>query len=136
MMMRCCLAAFLLTLSACASITEGSTQQIAVRSTPPHAACELVRDGKTLTTIESAPATVTVEKSSSDITVTCRKPGYDPGREVLKATLDRNIVANVLMTAGIGYAVDSATGAAHHYRSQITVELFKIHGQSKAEAKP
>src|SRR5689334_16731418 len=114
-MIRRCLAACLLALSGCATITEGSTQQIAIKSDPPHASCELVRNGATLMKIDSAPATVTVEKSPDDITVTCTKPGYDPGREILKPTLDRNVVANVLMTAGVGYAVDSATGATHRY---------------------
>src|SRR5215469_16450448 len=69
-----CLTASMFT--GCATIMEGTGQSVAISTTPPGAACSVIREGQTLGQVTSTPGSVRVDKSKNDLTVTCSKQGY------------------------------------------------------------
>src|SRR5579859_6355990 len=62
--------AAVLAVAGCSTLTEGTTQDIAITTTPPDATCNLTRDGQLIGTVGRTPGTVTVDRSTSDIIVT------------------------------------------------------------------
>jgi len=114
-------------LSGCVSVFEGTSQDIAVNSTPPGATCVFEREGQQIGTIVSTPGTLTVRKSKFDITVTCNKPGYQQSALInnsgTTAAIAANIIVDVLLTAGISSIVDSANGADNKYEETMNFNL-------------
>lgn len=109
-------------LCGCASIFDGTTQQISAVTTPPGARCTFWRNGGLVADIASTPGAVTIEKSKVDLFVVCDKPGYTPATYVNKSGLAAATYANVL-TLGLAWAVDSSRGADNKYESQVTLQL-------------
>ena len=60
----------------CASIFDGTTQQISISTTPSDARCKLMRLGASIGEISSTPGVVTIRKTKHDITIVCSKSGY------------------------------------------------------------
>lgn len=111
-------------LSACATMSVGTNQQITVNSEPSAARCELIREGVQVGIVSSTPNIILVERSSSDITVICSKDGWGNGAEVLVSQENKGATAaNVIGTLGIGLLVDGATGALFSYPPSIMVAL-------------
>ena len=63
----------LVSLSACSSIIEGTSQEILVNTNPAGANCSLVREGTSIGRIDPTPGAVTIKKTKHDITVECSK---------------------------------------------------------------
>lgn len=106
----------------CSTLTEGTTQDIAVTSTPSGATCTFTRDGQTIGTVSRTPGRLTVDRSSSDIEIACNKPGFGDGAYTDKADLAVATLSNV-MTAGVGFAVDLASGAGSKYNGTVDIAL-------------
>jgi len=109
-------------LSGCATIVEGTTQSVSVSSTPEQGAqCTLVNSQGTwyITT----PGSTTVHKTKTDLSVTCARPGYEPGHVVAVAHFGATTLANVIAGGVVGVGVDAASGANFHYDSPIMVAL-------------
>ena len=109
-------------LSGCASIFEGTTQQISVRTTPAGARCTFWRNGGLIADIPSTPGAVTIEKTKVDLFIVCDKPGYASATYVNRSGLAVATYANVL-TLGLAWAVDSSRGADNKYEGQIDLSL-------------
>lgn len=109
-------------LTACASIFEGTSQQIAVRTTPSGARCTFWRNGGLVADIPSTPGTVTVQKTKVDLFIVCDKPGYASATYVNRSGLAAATYANVL-TLGLAWAVDSSRGADNKYEGEIELSL-------------
>ncbi len=112
-------------LSGCATIMEGSTQNIKVSTNPSGARCIIKNGEKTLATIEETPDFVDVKKLKSDVTITCEKPGYAPMQKTLVSDFSRmtagNLVFGLVSLPGIG--VDAATGAINKYDDRVELKL-------------
>ena len=65
-------------LSACSSIIEGTSQEIAVNTNPPGAMCRFEREGTVIATIPVTPAATTIKKTKHDIT-SLREGGTSDG---------------------------------------------------------
>jgi len=111
------------TLSGCASITQGTDQQVAITTTPAGARCELSRAGSIVAVADPTPEIVTIDKSRKDITVACSKSGYDTTSGILGSDIAGMTFGNLLAGGVIGFAVDAGTGAMSKYDNQITVPL-------------
>jgi len=107
----------------CSTLTEGTTQNITVTTTPPGALCTLTRDGQAIATISQTPGAVTVDRSTSNILVTCHKGGFGDANYTDQADLAAATLSNV-MTAGVGFAVDFATGAGSKYNGTVDIDLM------------
>jgi hypothetical protein len=106
----------------CASIFEGTSQQIAVKTTPPGARCTFWRNGGLVADIPSTPGTVTIQKTKVDLFIVCDKPGYASASYVNRSGLAMATYANVL-TFGLAWAVDSSRGADNKYEGEIELSL-------------
>jgi hypothetical protein len=109
-------------LTGCASIFEGTSQQIAVRTAPSGARCTFWRNGGLVADIPSTPGTVTVQKTKVDLFVVCDKPGFASATYVNRSGLAVATYANVL-TLGLAWAVDSSRGADNKYEGEIELSL-------------
>lgn len=118
-----------LILSSCSSITQGTTQDITVNTNPTDASCVLEREGREIGRVHNTPGTVNVSKTKHDITVICDKPGYQTATYINDSGWESGsgaagIALDVILTAGISSAIDSATGADNRYESPVNVTLL------------
>ncbi len=122
-------------LAACATAIEGTTQDIAVITIPAGAVCVLDRDGKQIGAISATPGSSHIEKSKYDITITCKKEGFEDAVVVdesgTAAASVGSFVADSVITGGLLGAADSISGADNKYDSTMTITLV-----AKAAAHP
>ena len=109
-------------LSGCASIFEGTTQQISVSTTPAGARCTFWRNGTLISDIAATPGSVTIRKTKDDLTIICDKRGYGTATYVNHSGLAMATFANIL-TAGLAWAYDSTRGADNKYEGQVSLAL-------------
>src|SRR3954471_22754973 len=73
--------------SGCASIFEGTTQQISVNTTPSGARCTFWKNGALIGDIAETPGSLRIRKSKDDLFIVCDKPGYAAATFVNKSGL-------------------------------------------------
>lgn len=108
--------------SGCASIFEGTTQQISVTTTPAGARCTFWRNGTLISDIASTPGSATIRKTRDDLTIVCDKRGYGTATYINHSGLAMATFANIL-TAGLAWAYDSTRGADNKYEGQVSLAL-------------
>jgi hypothetical protein len=109
-------------LGGCASIFEGTTQQISVNTNPAGARCTFWKNGALVADVASTPGSVTIRKSKDDLFIVCDKPGYASATFINKSGLAMATFANIL-TAGLAWAVDSSRGADNKYQGEVNMAL-------------
>jgi hypothetical protein len=126
-------------LIACATITKGTTQLVAI-DTPgaPGTTCTIqTKDGSQLVT---TPGSVTLSKGSAALPVSCTKECYLPGSGVIASNTEAMAAGNVVFGGLIGLGVDAATGAMNKYADQVTVAMIPDQscrrGEPPARAQP
>lgn len=112
--------------SGCATITTGQNQSLSVESrakgtTVAGAACKLQNDKGTW--FVTTPGSVTVNRSYSDIAVSCTHEKHEAGSVVVPSTTKAMVFGNVIIGGVIGAAVDIGTGSAYDYPTLISVEF-------------
>jgi hypothetical protein len=110
-------------LSGCGTITQGTTQDIAITTSPPGGHCELDRRGEHVVSLYSTPSSVIVDKSTKDIVLTCAKPGYQTASLNLESDPSLGLFGNAIIGGLIGVGIDYATGAANKYPNSAFVPL-------------
>ena len=87
-------------------------------------------DGRDMGTVGSTPGKLTVRKSKYDLTVTCKKQGYQDAAYVnnsgTSATIAANVAVDLLLTAGMSSIVDSANGADNKYDSVVNITMIPL----------
>lgn len=115
-------------LSGCATVFEGTSQEITVVTNPPGAVCVFDRQGYEVGRIQNTPGTANIRKSKYDLTIKCDKPGFAEAQYLnhsgTTATIAGNVAADLLLTAGISSIVDSADGADNKYDSAVNITLL------------
>lgn len=106
----------------CASIIDGTSQTISIDSNPPHASCQLINNGRVVGNVQT-PGRIVVEKTKYDINITCEKEGYQAATATLTSEIEDSTWGNIILGGGIGWAIDSASGADNSYADQLTVTL-------------
>ena len=124
------LVAICVSASACASLVgEGSSQNIAIMTTPAGATCVLTRHGDNIGKVET-PGNILVKRRKYDITIKCNKPGYAEAEYLnhsgLSSMVAGNVAADLLLTGGISSIVDSANGADNEYTGTVVLSLNPI----------
>jgi hypothetical protein len=116
--------AALFVLSACATITTGTSQPLTV-VTPyaDNASCQLRDTAGGSWYIKETPNTVTVTKGDGPMTITCEKAGYNNGVTVLNEKFQGATLGNIILGGGVGVIVDAASGAAQEYPKDVKVYL-------------
>ena len=116
------LLALLLT-SACATVTTGTTQSVTITSEPTGATCRLERDGATVGVVNPTPGSITISRSTRDLTVRCERPGNQPGIRTISASFQAMTLGNIILGGVVGIVVDAASGAVGQYEPNIHVVL-------------
>jgi len=107
-------------LNSCASIVTGSNQVITIE-TPncPGATCRLTNNDGTYF-INSTPSTISINKSRSDLMVSCYKDRESNSRLTsASSSIEGMAFGNILIGGIIGGGVDMVTGAAYNYPNFI-----------------
>ena len=110
-------------LSGCGTITQGTSQNITITSTPPGGHCDLNRKGEHVATLDATPGVVKVDKTKNDILLTCKLAGYQDASANLESGYGAGTFGNIILGGGIGWAIDSATGADNKYPSTANVQF-------------
>jgi hypothetical protein len=110
-------------LEGCSSVIEGTSQEILVNTNPAGANCALERQGKTIARIPQTPGGATIKKTKYDIMVRCTKDGYQEATFLNHSGAAGATFGNIILGGGIGWAVDSASGADNKYDSPVNVSL-------------
>jgi hypothetical protein len=115
-------AAFAVMLVACATITRGTTQVVAI-DTPgaPGATCTLQTQNGPQVVV--TPNAVTLNKGSNPIPIQCTKDCYVLGSSIIPVNAEAMSAGNVILGGVIGLGVDAATGAMNKYPDIITVSM-------------
>jgi hypothetical protein len=111
----------------CSTLTEGTSQTIAVETTPRGATCSLTRDGQLVGTVDETPGTAVVERGQDDIEIACVRTGVGQGNFTDHSDVAAAAFSNAI-TAGVGFAVDYATGAYRKYQSDVKIALDRPRG--------
>ncbi|HEY4140920.1 MAG TPA: hypothetical protein VGM57_05870 [Pseudolabrys sp.] len=117
-----------LALAACATVTRGTTQVVAV-NTPgvPGATCTLT-SAAIGSQLVVTPGTIALEKSKEEISVRCTKECYTEGAGVIASNLEGMTAGNIILGGVIGFGVDAASGAMNKYSPEIQVVMTPIQG--------
>jgi hypothetical protein len=102
----------------CASIVSGQSQIVSV-STPfcPDAECTLTNPEGTY--YVKTPGTLSIDREYDDLTVACKKEGFQPSNISVSSSTKGMAFGNILLGGVIGAGVDMGTGAAYDYPSEI-----------------
>lgn len=104
------------TLSACATLTGGHEQQIAVNTTPAGAKC-LFTNGQENWAVEMTPGAVSLPRAYQTIQVTCSLAGFEQARATLEPKTRGRAYGNILLL-GLPTLVDASTGAGYEYEPE------------------
>lgn len=110
-------------LSACSTISDGTTQEILVNTNPDGANCALMREGVAVARVNPTPGSAMVQKTKHDITIVCTKSGFTQATFMNKSGVAANTFGNIILGGGIGWAIDSATGADNKYTSPVNITM-------------
>jgi hypothetical protein len=123
--MRYALLLTLLVVTSCASIVEGTSQTLTINTSPEGANCKFMREGRVIGEIPSTPGSVVVEKTKHDINVECTKKGYQKVSFINQSGSEGATWGNIIAGGGIGWAIDSASGADNKYQEVMNITLAK-----------
>jgi len=117
-----------LSLISCSSITQGTSQDIFISTSPGGASCTLEREGVEIAKIANTPGSVNVDKTKHDIEIICSKDGYESATYLNEsgwesASGGAGIALDVFLTLGVSSAIDSATGADNKYEESVYITL-------------
>ena len=117
-------ASILISLTGCATITQGTQQAISFKLEPKDTICEVSRvgDGK-LGRVSSSSSTLYVGKDKDDIIVVCNAPGYEQSTTKVVSGATGAGVTGVLLDFGI---TDMITGAMYRYPEDVTISLSPV----------
>ncbi len=115
-----------LLVSAFSSIVDGTTQEILVNTNPDGASCNLIRENITVAQIVSTPAATTIEKTKHDLRIECTKDGFHKAVYFNKSDVAGATFGNIILGGGIGWAIDSASGADNKYTSPVNLTLVPL----------
>ena len=114
----------LVLMTGCATIVKGTTQNVAIETPGVEGAeCELSSPGIGTKTVVT-PATLELEKSQHNVSVTCRKRCYQDGVGVIASYTEGMAAGNVVIGGVIGLGVDAATGAMNKYADRTSILIF------------
>ena len=133
------LGAAVVALSGCATIIEGTSQEIMVVTNPPGATCVLEREGQAIASISSTPSAALIKKTKHDIMIRCNRPGFEEAvfldhSGLASGSVAGNVAADLLLTGGLSSIIDSASGADNKYDSPVNITMIPKSAMPMASA--
>ena len=115
-------------IAGCATIVKGTSQAVAIDTPGANGAtCELTSPAIGTQTV-TTPASLVLEKSQHNVSVTCRKHCFQDGVGVVASYSEGMAAGNVLVGGLIGLGVDAATGAMNKYADRTSITMIPIQG--------
>lgn len=116
------IAAALLAVTACSTVTTGTTQMVTL-DTPlaAGAKCTMTDMEKRVYQVPATPTSLVVEKGDGPMTIVCEKDGYEKANALIDEEFAGATLGNILIGGGIGILIDAASGAAQRYPDKLTV---------------
>lgn len=113
-----------ISLSGCATLIEGTDQQIVVRPDQASTSCAGTRQDRPIFITFPGHDVVTVSKSRNAIDLTCNAPGFSTGHQ----TIESSVTAwGVTSMAAVDFGItDYATGALNKYPDAVDVKLVPL----------
>jgi phosphoketolase len=112
-------------LSGCASIVEGTTQSLAVTTSPIEGAkCVLTSSEGTY--FVTTPGNAIVHKTKNDLNVVCKHDGFADGTKAVTPHFVGTTAGNIIAGGLVGIAVDAATGADFAYPEEIHIDMQSL----------
>ena len=108
---------------ACATIVEGTSQDIVVTTVPGGATCEFERLGSVVGMVDATPGTIHVSKSKDSIVVSCTKEGHLSATEVISSSFGGATLGNILLGGVVGVVIDASSGANNKYPDTVSLAL-------------
>jgi hypothetical protein len=120
------IAALGFSVAGCATIVTGSSEDIAVQTTPVSGATCVLSNLEGSWQVVT-PAVAHVQRGLEDLQVTCTMPGYEEAWRNIASRWNDWTLANVA-NFGVGFGVDSYTGAidAYPHSVQLTIHPAPI----------
>ena len=116
-------------LGGCASVFEGTSQDINVVTNPMGARCAFKReDGMDVGVLESTPGKLTVRKSKYDLTITCTKAGYQPAAYVNNSGTTAIFINQLREKIGVMFGSPETTtgGRALKFYASVRLDVRRI----------
>lgn len=97
-----------------------------MNTNPQGANCAFEREGITIARVAPTPGAATIKKTKHDILVKCSKDGYHEATYFNKSDVAGATVGNIILGGGIGWAIDSASGADNKYETPMNITLVPL----------
>jgi hypothetical protein len=123
----------LILLSSCSSIIEGTSQEIIINTTPAGADCSLERQNISIARVNPTPGSTIIKKTKYDIMIRCNRTGYQEATYFNKSGSAGATFGNIAAGGGIGWAIDSASGADNKYDSPVNITLVPEEKKSSSK---
>ena len=118
--------------SGCASIVEGTTQSVAITSSPQDAKCILTNSEGTW--YVTTPGNAQVHKTKNNLDVVCAKSGFRDGHRTIESSFNAVTVGNLVAGGVGGLVIDAATGADFNYPPEVNIQLEPDNSAPQANA--
>lgn len=110
-------------LCSCATIVSGSSQRVAVDTSPEGADCRVSQGGVPVGEVQRTPGAVLVQRGAGMVQVSCAKPGYQAAQQADTSNINAWVFGNLVIGGLVGVVVDLATGSAYHYGPNVMVAM-------------
>ena len=117
----------------CATVTSGGFQSIDIRTEPEGADCRFMREGDTVARVNPTPGPILIGKSAANISVLCRKSGYEELSGTIGSGFQPMTLGNIVLGGLIGVVIDASTGAMMKYPESVTFLLVPHEFHSEAD---
>ena len=122
-----------MSLAACATIVNGTTQSVSVVTPPVEGAeCELTNSEGTW--FLKSPGEAKVHKTKNDLKIVCRKDGFQEASTTLELRFVADTAGNIIFGAGILIAapIDALTGANYEYPTLTAIPMVPSESETAA----
>lgn len=119
------IAAFSL-LTGCASIVNGTTQDVSVTTPPASGAKCVLKNDRGEWYVNKTPGSTVVRRAYGPLSVDCKKAGFKETKKTVISHTKGMAFGNVIFGGVIGAGVDVATGSAYDYPQTIVVPMKKM----------
>ena len=115
--------AWALASTACATIVNGTSQDLYIETQPDAASCKIDRQGAILGVVNPTPGKTSIPRHKDNIVVSCTLEGYETSNEMLASNFSGVTFGNLLLGGLVGVVIDASSGANNKYPEKVTVIL-------------
>jgi hypothetical protein len=128
------LTGLLLVLAACATLTKGTTQVVAI-NTPGVTGATCTLTAPAIGTLRVVtPDTVVLPKARDNVAVRCSKECYRDGDGSISSDVEGMVAGNIIIGGVVGAVADAASGAMYKYSGEVQVAMDPVPGCGVAPA--